>query len=256
MRNKSILAGFIFATLSLTCVASDKVKWGYEGNIGPEHWGDLSPLFSLCKTGELQAPINIPSASAKKTSEKIRLEYLASSAKIVNNGHTIQVNLNEGGQAYFGKTNYKILQFHMHTPSEEKIDGQGYPLNAHLVHINPGDSPDDSEDGKIAVIGLFFKEGNENPTLKPILDNMPTSAGNIDLPTKLDLTKLLPNDLAYYGYAGSLTTPGCSEDGVNFYILKTPVEMSTAQLNQFKSIFPMNARPVLPLNGRPIKEGD
>ena len=256
MRNKSKLIGFIFATLSLTCHADDKVKWGYEGNIGPEHWGDLSPEFAVCKTGERQAPINIPSQAAQKSNVQIKPEYIASTAKVINNGHTIQVDLNAGGKAQFGDKNYKILQFHMHTPSEEKIDGQGYPMNAHLVHSNLNDSTKQNDEGKLAVIGLFFKEGNENVFLKPVLDIMPSSIDAVDLPVQLDLTKLLPNDLAYYGYAGSLTTPGCSEDGVNFYILKTPVEISTAQLNQFKNIFPMNARPVLPLNGRRITAGN
>jgi carbonic anhydrase len=64
----------------------------------------------------------------------------------------------------------------------------------------------------------------------------------------------LPASLAYYGYAGSLTTPGCSE-GVDFYILKTPVELSPQQLASFKKIFPLNARPVMPLNGRKVTEG-
>lgn len=249
------ILGFFLAVLPLLSNAEGKVHWGYEGKIGPEHWGDLSPSFSVCKYGQVQSPINIPTSQANKSSVTIKPDYHPSKALIVNNGHTIQVNLPDGGEAHIGDTNFKILQFHLHTPSEEKVDGKGYPLNAHLVHLNPGDSPDDNESGKIAVVGLFFKEGQENPTLKTVLDNMPATAGKLALPNKFDLGNLLPKDLAYYSYEGSLTTPDCSEDGVNFYILKTPVEISTAQLEQFQKIFPMNARPVMPLNGRKITEG-
>lgn len=256
MRQSSKLLGFIFAVISLSSYADNKVHWGYEGKIAPEHWGDLSPEFAVCKTGQLQAPINIPSKLADKTNSKIKPDYKISKAELVNNGHTIQVDVPDGGEVLFGETNFKIVQFHMHTPSEEKIDGQGYPLNVHLVHTNAQTTPAEPNAGKIAVIGLFFKEGKENLTLKPIFDNMPQTSGKTPLPNELDLTKLLPKDLSYYGYPGSLTTPGCSEDGVNFYILRTPVELSSAQLAQFRKIFPLNARPVMPINGRKITEGN
>ena len=82
---------------------------------------------------------------------------------------------------------------------------------------------------------------------------MPSKEGKAALKGKLDPVSMLPNSLAYYSYAGSLTTPPCSE-GVTFYILKTPMEMSKAQLDQFKKLYPMNARPTFPLNGRQITE--
>jgi carbonic anhydrase len=83
---------------------------------------------------------------------------------------------------------------------------------------------------------------------------MPAAEGKTPLKAPFNASTMLPSSLAYYNYAGSLTTPGCSE-GVQFYILKTPVELSSAQLTAFKKIFPMNARPVMPLNGRKITEG-
>lgn len=161
----------------------------------------------------------------------------------------------DGGYASLSDDDFNILQFHMHAPGEETVDGKRYPFNAHLVHINPGDSENDTERGKLAVIGIFFQEGKENAALKPVFDVMPAKVGKVVMKDKFDVSKLLPKSLAYYSYSGSLTTPGCNE-GVTFYILKTPVEMSAAQLTQFKKIFPMNARPVMPLNGRKITEGN
>jgi len=34
------------------------VHWGYKGENGPEHWGDIDPRFATCKNGVNQSPIN------------------------------------------------------------------------------------------------------------------------------------------------------------------------------------------------------
>ena len=247
MHSKKITIALSLLLTVGSAFADDKVKWGYEGNIGPANWGDLSQEFLTCKTGTVQAPIDIPSKDASQANTSIKPSYKASMGEIVNNGHTIQVNLADGGAAKLGDQEFNILQFHMHTPGEEKIDGKGFPFNAHLVHK--------SADGKLAVIGVFFKEGKESESLKPIFASMPAKEGAVPLKSAYDAVALLPSSLAYYSYAGSLTTPGCNE-GVTFYILKTPVELSSAQLEQFKQIFPMNARPVMPLNGRKVTQGN
>ena len=250
---KKISIVLCFAFITGTALADSKVKWGYEGNIGPANWGDLSSEFAMCKTGKVQAPIDIPSKNLAKATTPIQTFYHASKAKVINNGHTIQVDFPDGGYASLSDEDFNIVQFHMHAPGEETVDGKRYPFNAHLVHFNPGDNEGDSEAGKLAVIGIFFQEGKENMALKPIFDVMPTKIGKVVMKEKFDINTLMPKSLAYYSYAGSLTTPGCGE-GVTFYILKTPVEMSAAQLVQFKKIFPMNARPVLPLNSRKVSE--
>jgi len=238
----------LFAScLSVTCFAAGDVKWGYEGAVGPDQWGDLSSEFAICKTGQMQAPIDIPAKSATQVQSPIKAQYKDTTAELINNGHTIQVSLPNGGGAVLDGVTYKIVQFHLHTPGEEKVDGKTYPFNAHMVH--------QSADGKLAVIGVFFKVGAESKGLKPILDSMPSSNGSVILKTPYDAASLLPKSLAYYSYQGSLTTPGCTE-GVTFYILKEPVEMSAFQLKQFQKVFPMNARPVMPLNGRKITQGN
>ncbi len=241
------IAGCMLVFISFSCPADNKVKWGYEGDIGPSSWGNLSQEFAVCQTGQKQAPIDIPAISATTSGASIQTNYKPAQAEIVNNGHTIQINLTNGEGANLNGVDFKILQFHLHTPGEEKVDGTTYPLNAHLVHKN--------SDGKFAVIGIFFKEGTENASLKSIFSVMPAHEGQQSLNENFDASDLLPDTLSYYQYEGSLTTPGCTE-GVTFYILKKPVEMSTAQLNQFKKIFPMNARPVMPLNGRTITQHD
>lgn len=243
---KSFLALVLLASSSAAISAGD-TYWGYEGKSGPDNWGNLNQEFATCKLGQQQAPIDIPTKSAAKAASVIKLAYKASAGEVINNGHTIQVSLSNAGGANLSGVDYKFLQAHFHAPGEEKVDGKSYPFNAHLVH--------QSADGKLAVIGVFFKEGSENSALKDIFTQMPSKEAKVALKGKLDPASLLPKSLAYYSYAGSLTTPPCSE-GVMFYILKTPMEMSKAQLEQFKKLYPMNARPTFPLNGRKITENN
>ena len=242
---KKGIFSLVFLAAPFLALAGDDAHWGYQGKNGPDNWGNLNQEFATCKLGQLQAPIDIPTKSNSKVSAPIKTNYKASGGEIINNGHTIQVVLPEAGYAKLSGLNFQFLQMHFHTPSEERVDGKSYPLNAHLVHK--------SADAKLAVIGLFFKEGAENPVLKEVFSQMPGSEGKVVIKGKIDLTTLLPKTLAYYSYAGSLTTPPCSE-GVTFYIVKTPVELSSAQLEQFKKLYPMNARPTFPLNGRKINE--
>jgi carbonic anhydrase len=219
--------------------------WSYDGKAGPSHWGDISEEFKTCKIGKSQSPLDIDTKLVKKSNAgQVKVNYKSGVAELVNNGHTIQVNLADGGSANLGGKEYKILQFHFHTPSEEKIDGKAYPINAHLVHK--------SADGKLGVIGIFFKEGKENAPLKDIFSNLPKSESKVTLKNKFNAADILPSSSSNYSYSGSLTTPPCSEE-VSFFIMRTPIEMSAAQLGSFKKVFNMNARPVQPLNGRTIQ---
>jgi hypothetical protein len=88
---------------------------------------------------------------------------------IVNNGHTIQIDTVGSGVLVVGKDRYVLQQFHFHTPSEHTVDGRSYPLEAHFVHKTAG--------GKLAVVGLLFEEGAENPALTPYWSRLPKSAG-------------------------------------------------------------------------------
>jgi carbonic anhydrase len=154
------------------------------------------------------------------------------------------VNLPAAGSATLDGVEYKLLQFHFHTPSEEKIDGKSYPLVAHLVHKNA--------EGQLAVVAVLFKAGKENAALKPVFDHLPAKEGETrKLDVAVDAADLLPANRAYYAFTGSLTTPPCSEE-VRWQVLKTPVELSSSQLAAFRKLYRMNARPVQPLNGRKV----
>ena len=260
MKVKLIVSGVALAMLSLSTAslaATGKAHekhdahaaphWTYSGPTGAAKWGDMQADFATCKLGKEQSPIDIKGA-AKADLAPIEFGYKQSAAEVVNNGHTIQVNLKDGGMIKLGSGSYKLLQFHFHTPSEEKVNGKAYPMVAHLVHK--------SDAGELAVVAVLFKNGKKNRALTEVFSTMPTKAdAAADLPGGLNAADFLPEKQGYYAFVGSLTTPPCSE-GVRWQVLKDPVELSQGQLNGFKRLYPMNARPVQPLNGRKLQESN
>lgn len=223
--------------------------WSYKGDTGPARWAELDEANKTCSIGGAQSPIDIPSAKAGASKlGAISFAYKAAPLRIIDNGHTIQVNVDGGSTITVGGQSYELKQFHFHRPSEEKIDGKAYELVAHLVHKNA--------EGKLAVVGVLFKNGAENPTLKTLWANLPKEKEK-EVTVEgagFNPADLLPAKRAYYNFSGSLTTPPCSE-GVNWFVLKTPVEASKAQFARFAKLYPMNARPVQPLKGRAIEVG-
>ncbi|MDE2598910.1 MAG: carbonic anhydrase family protein [Rhodocyclaceae bacterium] len=218
--------------------------WGYEEHKGPHLWGELDPAFTTCKHGKEQSPINITATKKSAKLKPIAFNYKAGAAEIVNNGHTIQINLADGGSIKLGDEEFKLLQFHFHTPSEEQVDGRHFPMVAHLVHK--------SADGKLAVVAVLLELGQENAALREAFSAMPAQAGEKqDLAAGFNTADLLPQDRSYYAFQGSLTTPPCSE-GVRWQVLRTPVQISVGQFAAFKGLYPMNARPVQPLHGRRV----
>ncbi|OON62235.1 carbonate dehydratase [Massilia sp. KIM] len=223
--------------------AAEPAHWDYGSKAGPAHWAELEQDFAACKLGKTQSPIDIRATHAAKLAP-LDFHYGLTPAEIVNNGHTVQVNLEHGGSLGLPSGDYKLVQFHFHTPSEEKINGKNYPMVAHLVHK--------SDSGELAVVAVLFKQGKENAALKEVFAGLPAAAGEKHaLEGGIDLAGVLPKQHAYYSYIGSLTTPPCSE-GVHWQILKQPVEVSKAQLAAFRKLYTMNARPVQPLNGRVV----
>ena len=218
------------------------VHWGYEGDNGPEHWGDA---FPVCGKGKKQSPLNII-GPFEKSKDTLSVDYKEGPLKMLNNGHTIQVNIEPGSTLTIGKESFDLLQFHFHRPSEEQVDGKNASMVAHFVHK--------SKEGKLAVIGVMLNEGKDSAAIKTLWANLPPKEGEEFLPPKVTFNpgSMLPKEMAFYNYEGSLTTPPCTE-GVQFYILKTPVDISKQQLAKFP--FKLNARPVQSLNGRKIAAG-
>ena len=209
-----------------------KADWNYDD---PSDWGGLSEDYHLCKNGKRQSPIDI-TETKRSSLGSIKFNYRAGPKDIINNGHTIQVNMRKGNYIVVSGKRYNLLQFHFHAPSEHTIDGKPTDLVAHFVHR--------ASDGELGVVGVLFKACQENNTISKIWRKIPTNAGQKrKLSRKIDVLRMFPKNRGYYKYSGSLTTPPCSE-GVNWMVLKNTVPVSDAQVKTFTDIIPKNVRPV------------
>lgn len=221
-----------------------KAHWSYVGDTAPKHWASLDKNFALCDAGKNQSPIDIQTSGMKQSSKSIEFHYSTSKINVVNNGHTIQANYDNGSWAKIDGKRFDLLQFHFHSPSEHKINGKPADLVAHMVHK--------AKDGQLAVVGVLFKKGKENEFLKSIWANLPSESGmTTESPNTIFAANMLPENKGYYSYTGSLTTPPCSEN-VNWNVMSAMVEASADQVDAFTSIFSHSVRPTQPLHGRKI----
>jgi len=219
--------------------------WGYTGEDGPEHWGELDPVFAACKNGREQSPIDIE-YSRRSRGSPLAFHYRSIVLSIQNDGHTIRVNYSPGSYLRVDGHRYELKEFHFHSPSEHRIHGGNADMVAHLVHEDAA--------GKIAVVAIPFQAGaRPNNLLSKIWRHLPEQPGGhfYDRQTGINATFLLPPDRSYFTYRGSLTTPPCSE-GVRWFVLQHPVEIDASYIEQFRRLIGANVRPLQPLNGREV----
>jgi len=223
------------------------VHWGYSGEEGPRNWGDLAPENIQCKIGKNQSPIDLRDKAGVGTSglPELSIQYRDVPLKVVNNGHTLQVNYPLGSYIKVGNHRYELLQFHFHTPSEHKKEGFNYPMEVHLVHKDG--------DGNLAVMGVIFQEGEENEQIQTLLDHLPKSVGKQEIHKNISLNPVMfiPGNTEFYKYSGSLTTPPCSE-GVYWMVFKHTIEASAEQIQQMNEVLGENARPTQDMNSRAL----
>ncbi|MEE8574071.1 MAG: carbonic anhydrase family protein [Thermodesulfobacteriota bacterium] len=217
--------------------------WSYEGNTGPEHWGELAPEYSLCKTGKRQSPVNLGAAEPKKL-PTLHINYAPEKLRLKNTGRSFQVDSNRKSMAYAFDSAYALIGFHAHSPAEHRIGDDEFALEFHMVHSSPGEG--------LAVIAAFATVGEHNPNLDTILDNLPAAAGEaVTTDILFNPVSLLPKFRGYYTYDGSLTTPPGTE-GVLWLLLKKPIEVSAEQVERLTDLFGSTNRPVQPLNDRKV----
>jgi carbonic anhydrase len=229
--------------MAFASVAQETHSWGYSGATGPDHWSEFS---ATCGLGKTQSPIDILHTE-KKQLPAIEFAYHSSPLKVINNGHTIQVNYAPGSSITVEGKTYELIQFHFHHMSETAINSQHSPMELHLVHKD--------KDGNLAVVAVLLNEGQPNQTVSTVWDHLPHEVDKENVPehVEIEAVHLLPASHRYYTFSGSLTTPPCSEN-VTWLVLAKPMTLSKAQIDKFAAIYPNNARPVQPLNGRAVFE--
>jgi carbonic anhydrase len=254
--------GLLLVTLAFVPVTSQaqwKTPWDYEGPRGADHWSELDSDYAVCNQGKAQSPIDITSAE-KADLPPLRFEFKSGPLKnLLNNGKTVRVDYHGAESAgdilTVGDKTYQLTQFHFHHPGEEALHGKRYQMVVHLMYK--------SSDGKVVGVAVPVQAGRPNATVQKLWNHMPVKESKMladyshpgeEVPgVEIDPGGLLPRSLGYYTYMGAVTAPPCTED-VRWYVLKTPVEMSAKQIRAFAVLFPNDARPVQPVNGRLVQE--
>lgn len=225
--------------------AKRDVHWTYEGRLGPRFWGSIADDFITCEKGTKQSPVDLIDAEQDARLQPIEFHYEAQDIAFENNGHTLIAKYpNPGNYIRHGDDKYNLIQFHVHAPSEHFVDGAPYDLEVHLVHQNGA--------GKLLVVGVLMEAlGKGSPALEPLWKDLPLSVGSRGPTIKFNSDSLLPKKREYWSYDGSLTTPPCSE-GVKWYVMSHPIQISVRQVDQFQAAYRKNSRPPQALLGRKI----
>ena len=141
-----------------------EVHWDYDGANGPLAWADLKPEFATCGSGKRQSPINIDeSQTLRGPAEAISFDYQHQQrARVVNNGHTIQIDVTGDNGIIVRGSRFQLLQLHFHHPSEERINYRSFAMVAHLVHRNYL--------GQLAVVAVLLEPGRRQCGDQQLLD--------------------------------------------------------------------------------------
>lgn len=120
--------------------------------------------------------------------------------------------------------------------------------------------------GGLAVLGIMIESGGAipNPAIQTAFVFAPQAAKEqMQASRPVDPMVLLPADNGkghrpYIHYAGSLTTPPCSE-GVDWFVFTQPIKATDKQIIDFMRYvgagvtYAQNSRPVQPINERKFK---
>lgn len=203
---------------------------------------------TLCETGRRQSPIDIVKTS-RRALPALVFHYQQTPLTLANDGSTVRVRISAGSTLQIGDQSYALHQFHFHTPGGEAIAGTHYPMVAHLLHK--------SRSGQLVAVAVHLVAGAHNDLIESVLGHMPSQANgdHVISGVHVDATALLPMQRGYFRYTGSLTAPPCTE-GVDWIVLKQPVELSFEQLAYYKHLFRDNMRNLQPDNQRLILESE
>jgi carbonic anhydrase len=251
--NQTVIVVLAFGVVAVSTLGAQDKHWGYEDgpeSVGPANWGTLEGS-ATCSAGTQQTPVNLSTGvAAPRDLPNLVFGYQPSTLSMTNNGHTVEMTY--APRSSLGRVGSKdawtLAQFHFHAPSEHTVDGTSYPLELHLVHLDAGGEP-------AVVVGVFIRAGGENAALARAFRSLPAKEGETIVPLgeRIDAGALLPADKTFFTYAGSLTTPPCTE-GITWYVLKTPIEMSPAQIDAYTKLEHLGHtnRPIQSLGGRAV----
>ncbi len=258
MRRRDVFKALGAMALCPVCASAAKASetfFNYQANDpthGPSHWG------GVCTSGERQSPVDLSTGSIQAQLPNLAVHIGSTAGTIRDTGHTIQLDVKNGSTPETsnrlivggpGGVTYTMVQYHFHSPSEHLVAGKAAAMEVHFVHRHP--------DGGYGVLGVLL---DVNPAEKPdtlttIMQRIKHSNGAPVPYTDIDPRALMPPPAArglYTTYRGSLTTPPCDQT-VNWFVLRFHEKVSRSGFDLFNTMYPLSARPVQKLNGRPLR---
>jgi len=216
-------------------------KWTYDGDTGPEHWGQLGGA-ALCGSGQRQSPVDIVGQPKMQLSH-ILLNYNSVSATIQNTGKTVRVMPSSGGELDLDGDKYPLKYVEFHSPSEHSLNGHHSTLESQFVHVDA--------EGHTVVVAVLYDIGAADPILGSLWTYLPSDPGQpVPLADLLiNAQDLMPGTEDFYVYSGSLTTPPCTE-AVTWMVYASPLTISAEQADAFQRLIGPNARPLQARNAR------
>lgn len=225
-------------------------EFAYSGDNGPGFWGE-TPGWEACagtSRTQRQSPIDIDNIVLDRRLARLQLLLHETPLALTNNGHTIEEEYEPGSSLTVNGVVYGLSQFHFHSLSEHTVAGQHAAMELHAVFADPASN-------NKAVVGQLFVTGKTNRFIADLLSHgLPVKSGDdVNVPSQMiNVADALTNTSRYYTYAGSLTTPPCTET-VTWFVLHEYAQMSSEQDEAFRHILGNNFRPVQMRNGRTIR---
>lgn len=230
-------------------VVTSDVEWGYTGDGGPDNWASLSSDNAACGAGGMQSPIDITGYSQTNLNPPISFSLRREATEIDNDGKRLEVTFRSGNRVGFAERTYQLPRVVYRSPSEHSLDGEAFAVELQLML--------EQTFGDLAVASFLYRIGAPDPYLAALLEAAPaagetnTDADGMSWPG-LNARELIPTDLGYYKYVGSLTTPPCTEP-VDWFIMNEIGTVSQDQVNQLRALVDApNNRPIRPGGGREI----
>ncbi|KAK0389242.1 hypothetical protein NLU13_2817 [Sarocladium strictum] len=219
----------------------EEPKFGYTNLDGPLAWHALAAENMQCAQGQKQSPISVTaenSSPAQGKSLQFDIADFPEGGELLNLGTTLEVEAN-GTMALKNKT-YSLAQFHFHTPSEHRMNGEYFPMEIHFVF--------QAADESLAVVGAMVEvAAMEVPAafISSVFANLNRAGetGAAVETTPINFTALKEHIAAstIWQYEGSLTTPSCDE-GVSWNVVERPLFVSPTTYRQIKSVIKFNSR--------------
>ncbi|TDZ18792.1 Carbonic anhydrase [Colletotrichum orbiculare MAFF 240422] len=216
--------------------------FGFDGMNGPLNWHTLTPNNSACALGKNQSPINVVQSNTKQVQGStitFAVEDHPEGADLENLAGFLEVRAN--GTMKNGGKDFTLRQFHFHTPSEHRINGEHFPLEVHFVWESQA-----GNGTSLAVVGFPIEVAEtSNPLLAAVFKNIDQvkEVGSHAVTGPLDFSSLATHlsQNTIYQYSGSLTTPPCTEN-IAWNVVGPPITIDLATYKKTKNIMKFNSR--------------